>query len=165
MVSLPIRKAGLRGLRPMSLLDLHRVAAIERRIYDFPWSEGNFRDSLKAGHEGWLLESIEMPGKLRAYALLMWIVDEIHLLNISVSADEQGRGLGRALMDWIMQHCFEEGAQSILLEVRPSNHAARRLYAACGFEQIGTRRGYYPSSSGAREDAWVLRCRLGAEHP
>lgn len=165
MVSLPIRKAGLRGLRPMSLLDLHRVAAIERRIYDFPWTEGNFRDSLKAGHEGWLLESIEMPGKLRAYALLMWIVDEIHLLNISVSADEQGRGLGRALMDWIMQHGFEEGAHSILLEVRPSNHAALRLYAACGFEQIGTRRSYYPSRSGGREDAWVLRCRLGAEHP
>jgi len=67
----------------------------------FPGAKVYFRDSLKAGHEGWLLESIEMPGKLRAYALLMWIVDEIHLLNISVSADEQGRGLGRALMDWI----------------------------------------------------------------
>ena len=62
MVSLPIRKAGLRGLRPMSLLDLHRVAAIERRIYDFPWSEGNFRDSLKAGHKAGCLS----PSKCRA---------------------------------------------------------------------------------------------------
>ena len=163
MASAAIGEERLKGLRPMSMLDLTRVAAIERRIYDFPWTEGNFRDSLNAGHEGWLLESVDTPAKLRAYALLMWIVDEVHLLNISVSADEQGRGLGRRLMDWLIRHCFHEGAQSMLLEVRPSNLVALRLYAACGFEQIGTRRAYYPARSGGREDAWVLRCRLALE--
>ncbi|HAB48496.1 MAG: ribosomal-protein-alanine N-acetyltransferase [Betaproteobacteria bacterium] len=165
MARFPIQEARLKGLRPMSMLDLSRVAAIERRIYDFPWTEGNFRDSLNAGHEGWLLEAVDMPGKLKAYALLMWIVDEVHLLNLSVSDDEQGRGLGRRLLDWLMRHCFEEGAQSMLLEVRPSNQAALRLYAAFGFEQVSTRKGYYPARGGGREDAWVLRCQLGLEEP
>lgn len=157
---LPDQKERLAGLRPMSLLDLARVAAIERSIYDFPWTEGNFRDSLNAGHEGWLLESMESPGKLKAYALLMWIVDEVHLLNVSVRADEQGQGIGRWLMQWLLAHCYAQGAQSMLLEVRPSNHVALRLYAAFGFEHIGTRRAYYPARGGVREDAWVLRCRL-----
>lgn len=144
----------------MSLLDLARVAEVERKIYDFPWTESNFRDSLRAGHEGWLLEASGATAKLRAYALLMWIVDEVHLLNISVRADEQGQGLGRRLMRWLIRHCFQEGAQSMLLEVRPSNQVALRLYASLGFEHIGTRRGYYPALGGGREDAWVLRCRL-----
>jgi|GEM_PF-5406657 len=88
----------------MSLLDLARVAAIERSIYDFPWTEGNFRDSLNAGHEGWLLESMESPGKLKAYALLMWIVDE-----------------GTRPRDWPKAHAM---APRPLLCTRCSEHAA-----------------------------------------
>jgi len=156
----PGHRQVLSGIRPMSLLDLPRVAELERSIYDFPWTEGNFRDSLQAGHEGWLLEASDGSARLRAYALMMWIVDEVHLLNISVRADEQGQGLGREFLHWLIRHCFEEGAQSMLLEVRPSNQSALRLYASMGFEQIGSRRAYYPALGGLREDAWVFRLRL-----
>ena len=58
-----------------------------------------------------------------------------------------------------MKVANDYAARSILLEVRPSNEAARALYAAAGFTEIGIRKGYYPDGGG-REDAVVLQLEL-----
>ena len=94
------------------------------------------------------------------YGLLMWSLDEVHLLNLSVAASRQGCGLGKLLLHWLAQDIYERGAATMLLEVRPSNIAAQRLYASCGFVQIGVRRNYYPSFAGTFEDALVLKTPL-----
>lgn len=144
--------------RPMQVADLGRVIEIETAIYPFPWTRGNFSDSLKAGYDAWVFEEAGAPGDgLLGYAVVMWIPDEVHLLNISVDAARQGQGLGRSMLEWLCADARTRGARSMLLEVRPSNEVARQLYASSGFQAIGLRRGYYPAQAGTREDALVLR--------
>jgi ribosomal-protein-alanine N-acetyltransferase len=146
--------------------DLAQVARIEARIFPFPWTFGNFADSLDAGYDGWVFESPEVPDvpeALLGYAIVMWLPDEVHLLNLSVDAPHQARGLGAAMLDWLMADAAGRGARSMLLEVRPSNTPAQRLYERKGFHRVGLRRRYYPSHEGTREDAIVMIRRLVAE--
>jgi len=152
-------------VRAMARSDLLEVAQIEARIFQFPWSFGNFADSLAAGYDGWVFEAIESPGGLLGYAIVMWLPDEVHLLNLSVDAAVQGRGLGGGMLDWLTADARGRGARSMLLEVRPSNTPALRLYERKGFHRVGLRRRYYPAHDGAREDAIVMVRRLDAGVP
>ncbi len=138
----------------IELADLAEVVAIEQRAYEFPWTAGNLRDSLEAGH---LFAALRHGDVLVAYGILMPVLDEAHLLNLTVSPEHQRLGWGGEMLRLCMQLASSRmGARSILLEVRPSNAAALALYSHHGFLQIGRRRGYYPAQHG-REDALVLR--------
>jgi ribosomal-protein-alanine N-acetyltransferase len=140
--------------------DVPAVAAIEREIYPFPWTAGNFADSLAAGYDAWVLESDSV---LIGYAVIMWTPDEVHLLNLSVAAEWQGKGIGRRLLGWLCDDAARRGAVAMFLEVRPSNDRAHRLYETSGFELIGRRKRYYPSYNETREDALVMRLPLASE--
>lgn len=142
---------------PMQQQDLEWVAAQDTLLYPFPWSSGNFADSMEAGYGCWLMREKGLPV---GYAVLMMVIDEAHILNISVAQACQGRGLGRSLLDHLARVARQAGARQLLLEVRPSNAAALALYARRGFETIGRRKGYYPAQNG-REDAIVMRLSLG----
>jgi len=134
--------------------DLPEVAQIEQRAYEFPWTAGNLRDSLEAGH---LFAALRQGEVLVAYGILMPVLDEAHLLNLTVAPEHQRRGWGGEMLRLCMQLAATRmAARSLLLEVRPSNAAALALYSHHGFVQIGRRRGYYPAHHG-REDALVLR--------
>jgi ribosomal-protein-alanine N-acetyltransferase len=147
-------------LVPMAVQLLDAVMRIEVRAYSFPWSRGNFVDSIAAGHLAHCL--VAPDGELLAYQVAMAGFEEWHLLNVTVSPDHQGRGLARRLLDELVAHARATGAQWLWLEVRPSNGRARRLYARFGFEEVGVRPGYYPDAGGRREDALVLRYPLRA---
>jgi [ribosomal protein S18]-alanine N-acetyltransferase len=138
--------------RRMRAGDVARVADIERTIYSHPWTVGNFSDSVDAGYECWVLER---DGELVGYAVMMVAAGEAHLLNLSVAAAHQGRGLGADFVRLLLKIARREGAAKVYLEVRPSNAGARALYAKTGFTAIGLRRDYYPAASG-REDAIVM---------
>lgn len=142
--------------RPMQMADLDAIMAIEPTIYPYPWSRGNFSDSLDAGYSGWVYEE---DGRIVGYAVLMLVLDEAHLLNISIAKTDQGRGLGRALLEYMMQIARGHGAANIFLEVRPSNTPAIRLYESVGFNEMAIRRGYYPAANG-REDAILMGMAL-----
>lgn len=146
--------------RPMRGGDLAQVAQIEARIFPFPWTYANFTDSLAAGYDGWVFEALEGPVGLLGYSIVMWLPDEVHLLNLSVDAPFQGLGLGAAILDWLVHDARSRGACSMLLEVRPSNTPALRLYERKGFHRVGLRRRYYPAHDGAREDAIMMVRRL-----
>ena len=141
-------------VRTMRESDIEAVIQIENAVYPFPWTAGNFRDSLKAGYDAWILED---EGGAIGYAVVMWLPDEVHLLNLSVAAACQRRGVARTLLRWLVDDTRKRGADSMMLEVRPSNGPARLLYQGFGFEQIGLRRRYYPAAGDSREDALVLR--------
>ena len=141
---------------PMTEADLERVLPIERDIYDFPWTRGNFRDSLRAGYSCW---SARSGGELIGYAVMMLAAGEAHLLNLSIAGGRQRSGHGRELLAHLVAVGREHGARVLFLEVRPSNAAGKRLYGGFGFEQIGVRRGYYPAREG-REDALVFSLNL-----
>lgn len=142
----------------MHVDDLADVLVIENAVYPFPWTRGNFLDSLYSGYDAWLLR--EASGQLAGYFLLMTAVDEGHLLNISVRRDLHGKGLGRMQLGKVVAICREKGMSSVLLEVRPSNQRALAVYLRYGFVQIGKRKGYYPAANGTREDAIVMRFEL-----
>jgi ribosomal-protein-alanine N-acetyltransferase len=137
---------------PMNERDLDAVAALEASLQPFPWSRGNFADSLVAGHSVWVLR---LGGELIGFSVVMRVIDEAHLLNIGVGQRYQGRGHGARLLRHAMECARRGGAGKLFLEVRPSNDKAVDLYRHFGFQQIGLRKGYYPAAIG-REDALIF---------
>jgi len=152
---------------PMTTADLDAVLAIESVSHIHPWTQGNFSDSLAAGHwaycvrpqlEDAITGSYLDPEILWAYCILFPAVDELHLLNITVSPKLRRLGIGAKMMHAIEGVAAQQKMPRIILEVRPSNINAMQLYQALGYEQIGLRKNYYPvdAISGLREDAWVF---------
>ena len=142
----------------MRAQDVEAVVAVENDAYPFPWTRGNFLDSLASRYEAWTLR--EADARLAGYFLLMHAVDETHLLNITVRPDLHGRGYGRMLLDKVIQLALDADMHSVLLEVRPSNEHALAVYRHCGFQPIGVRKQYYPAAGTSREDAIVMRLML-----
>jgi ribosomal-protein-alanine N-acetyltransferase len=142
----------------MKLGDLPDVLVIESDIYPYPWTRGNFLDSLYSGYETWILR--DATGMMAGYFLMMYAVDEAHLLNITVRRGLHGKGIGRMQLDKVKQLAQEHGMNSVLLEVRPSNVRAVQIYERYGFIRIGNRKAYYPAANNTREDAIVMRLEL-----
>jgi ribosomal-protein-alanine N-acetyltransferase len=132
------------------------VAEIERAVHVHPWTRGNFADSLTAGYECWVAHHAEA---LVGYGVVMVAAGEAHLLNLSVAREWQRRGIGADFTRFLVTLARRHGARSMFLEVRPSNTAARALYAAHGFAEVGLRQDYYPAKGG-REDAVVMERKL-----
>ena len=152
---------------PMQAADLDEVLKIESVSHIHPWTKGNFSDSLAAGHWAYCIRpqvdqmvkgSYLDPAVLWAYCILFPAVDELHLLNITVSPHLRKLGLGQRMMAAIEGVAAQQKMPRIILEVRPSNTAAITLYQKLGYEQIGVRKNYYPANpeTGSREDALVL---------
>lgn len=143
---------------PMQADDLMQIEAIERQVYEHPWSLGNFKDSLSSGYQCWLVR--DALGTLAGYYLLMLAPDEGHLLNVTVFTTFQSQGLGRQLLEHAIGTSRDHGASAVLLEVRPSNQRAIAIYQHVGFKQIGIRKRYYPALAQQREDAIVMRLEV-----
>jgi ribosomal-protein-alanine N-acetyltransferase len=146
------------SIRPMEDFDVQAVVDVERASYQFPWSDGIFRDCLRVGY---LCRVVEVSGVVMGHGILSVGAGEGHVLNLCVRESVRCRGIGRRLLSYLMDAARGSGAQEVFLEVRPSNTTAIRLYQAAGFTQIGVRRAYY-QAVGGREDAVVLRLRLGS---
>lgn len=153
----PVMPTLARGwmLDHMTARDLAEVAGIEQRAYSHPWTRGNFENSLKAGHFGLTLR--DPSTALIGYAMLMPVVDEMHLLNITIDPTHQRQGYGRLMLAIALATSHAHRLHTMLLEVRPSNLGALALYVEAGFAEIGRRKGYYPATALGREDALVLR--------
>lgn len=140
-------------IRAMSEADLAAVVGVERGAYQFPWSEGIFRDCLRVGY---VCRVVELAGEIIGHGVLSVGAGEAHILNVCVREEFRCRGVGRRLMEHLLERGRVSGMTEAFLEVRPSNTAAIRLYQSMGFRQVGVRRGYY-QAVGGREDAAVLR--------
>ena len=149
-----------RVLLPMTTTQLDAVMAIEVAAYAFPWSRGNFIDSIAARYPARLL--YDPTGALQGYFVAMVGVDEMHLLNITVAPAVQGRGHARFMIDALLDLCCAHAARELWLEVRESNARARRIYERLGFAQVGVRKAYYPAAAGRREDAVVMSFKVAA---
>ena len=143
-------------LRPMLESDLAEILAVERASYEFPWSEGIFADCLRVGYCCWVLQAGNSIG---GYGIMTINAREGHILNLCVHAELRRQGHGRALLKHMFEVATKHRANTLFLEVRPSNTGAIQLYRDMGFEEIGVRPAYYPARFG-REDALVLTRRL-----
>ena len=142
--------------RPLQPADLDVVLAAEAVLHPYPWSLGNFADSIDAGHGMWVASESET---LLGYAVTTQVLDEVHLLNISILPGHQRAGRGAHFLQHLLDEGRGKGGARKFLEVRPSNTPALGLYQRCGFIQIGRRKGYYPAHTG-REDAIVMAREL-----
>ena len=133
---------------------------IEKAAYQFPWSEGIFRDCLRVGY---VCRIIDVAGDVGGYGIMSVGAGEAHILNVCIRDEYRARGFARKMMLYLLDRARTAGMSEAFLEVRPSNVAAARLYHSLGFEQVGIRRGYYQASIG-REDAAVLRRLLNVSH-
>lgn len=140
----------------MAESELEEIVTIERAIHGHPWSRGNFADSMGAGYHCWVARREDA---LVGYGVMAIAAAEAHLLNLSVAPHWQRKGIGHELTRFFLKLARDYGAEKIYLEVRPTNAAARALYAGHGFAEIGVRRGYYPTPEG-REDALIMELEL-----
>ncbi|HEY9023495.1 MAG TPA: ribosomal protein S18-alanine N-acetyltransferase [Burkholderiaceae bacterium] len=142
------------ALRVMTVQLLDAVLAIEVQAYTFPWTRGNFIDSLAAGYLARAL--LAEDGELVGYFVAMQGFEEMHLLNLTVAAHHQGQGHARRLLAELYTLSASCSATAVWLEVRESNTRARALYEREGFAVAGRRRDYYPAPAGRREDALLM---------
>jgi [ribosomal protein S18]-alanine N-acetyltransferase len=143
-------------IRPMSENDVSEVIAVERASYQFPWSEGIFRDCLRVGY---VCRVVTVGDAIIGYGVMSVGAGEAHILNLCIGDLYRCRGVGRRLLTYLVDRGAAAGMSEAFLEVRPSNTSAIRLYLSVGFEQVGMRRGYY-QAVGGREDAAVLKLAL-----
>lgn len=140
------------AIRTMRPDDLAAVVAIEERAYEFPWSRGIFNDCLLAGY---YCAVLEVDAAVTGYTIMSVAAAEGHILNLCVGNSLRRRGLGRKLLDYLLEHVGAVNIERLFLEVRPSNAAAIALYDSAGFTRLGVRKGYYKTLDG-REDALVF---------
>jgi ribosomal-protein-alanine N-acetyltransferase len=143
-------------LRACALADVEAMAQLESRASAYPWSETQYREALLAGNQGW---GLEQQDKLIGCALTMSVLDEAELLNLLIEPQQQGQGLGKTLLQYLMQQLRQQGIARLLLEVRASNQRARALYQHTGFRETGLRKHYYRSDDG-REHAILMEAAL-----
>ena len=143
---------------PLNVLWLDTLLPVEQQAYSHPWTRGNFIDAMAAGYETQLL--VDAQGGLVGYFVAMIVLDEVHLLNITVAPARQRHGWARILLDALALWSRQRQAQWIWLEVRESNVRARSIYAAHGYQEVGLRKNYYPMHDGPREHAVLMSLKL-----
>ena len=132
--------------------DLAQAFAIERRSHAFPWSEKTFASNQG---ERFINLRLDVDGKMAAFAITQVVLDEASLFNIAVDPAFQRRGLGRQLLQHLIDELIKRDVLTLWLEVRASNQPAIALYEQLGFNQVSRRPNYYPTASG-REDAILM---------
>jgi len=152
-------QTGEDGIRSMTPEDLAGVMAIETAIYPYPWTEGIFDDCIRVGYP---CHVYQQKGEIVSYSVLSVGAGEAHILTVCVREDYQCQGVGSMMMEHMMKLAQIGRAESMLLEVRPSNEKAIRLYQRLGFIEVGIRPDYYPAAGG-REDALIMARQLRFE--
>lgn len=138
--------------RPMEEEDLPFVLLLEKEGHLVPWTEGIFRDCLRVGY---VCTVMEEKRSIDAYAVMSVALGEAHVFNVCVRTTRRRQGIGRSLMQYLLDCAQAKGAKTVFLEVRPSNSGAVVLYEDMGFVEVGRRKDYYPAPHG-REDALIM---------
>ncbi len=146
----------LMRLRKMNRTDLDQVVTIEKASYQFPWGEDIFRDCINMRYQNWICE---IGDEILGYGIMSMAVGEAHILNLCISPKEQKQGIGRKILEHLISVAYTE-AETMFLEVRPTNIHAISLYESMGFNEIAVRRNYYPAENNNREDALMFALEL-----
>ncbi len=138
--------------RQMALEDISAVIQLENEVYQFPWTDRIFKDCIRVGYDCWLAH---LGNTIVAHAVISIAAGESHILNLSVTRNHQGKGIGKRFIQFLLNIARNKRAQIMMLEVRPSNIRAINCYSSAGFNEIGCRKDYYPAPNG-KEDALLF---------
>lgn len=148
-------------IRNMADGDIGHVLAVEQASFPSPWSEGMLREELAHSLSRPRVAACRNPGEgILGYCISWLVAGEIHLQRLAVRNDARRRGVARALMQDMLQGAASRGVFRAILDVRPSNGEAIRLYESFGFAPVGRRPGYYRESG---EDGIVMENLLSRE--
>ena len=141
-------------VRPMVMTDVDGVMAVEHDSFLTPWSRSAFEEELAQNRLARYIVAVE-NGEIVGYAGTWLVINEAHVTNVAVSGQRRREGIGRLLMQKLMELARDNDMESMTLEVRVSNAAARHLYQQLGFVEAGIRKNYYTET---KEDALILWC-------
>ena len=136
----------------MTAQQVSQVAALEKRCFSDPWSENSVASELENPLSLWL---VAMDGeRLAGYVGSQTVLGESDMMNVAVDEDYRRQGIGKMLIEALVEQLKARESHCLTLEVRDSNTPARNLYASLGFSEIGRRKNYYRNP---KEDALILR--------
>ena len=147
-------------IEPATMADIDTILEIENRAYPVPWNRQQMEDVF---HQKTVRMKLLLEDQLIGYAFVSIVLDEGHLLHITVDPIHHGKRLGHYLLEQVIALGDTHDLTTIFLEVREGNAPARRLYDRMGFNQVGIRKGYYPCNINGREDAIVMAYTISAE--
>lgn len=140
-------------IRKMKSADLPQVMQIELATFTMPWSEATFRGLLRRTDSDLFVAETARAG-LCGYAVFWAVVDQGELGNVAVAETQRGQGIGRLLIEAVLERAAKRNVREVFLEVRKSNESAQHLYEDFGFTQVGRRKNYYLQPV---EDALVMK--------
>jgi len=141
-------------IRPMVFADLPQVTQLENVIFPDPWSQQSFAESLREERVGcWVAVN---DGQVIGYMVTLWVVDEVHILNLAVSDEFRRQGIASQMLVNLENHAKKHGTKHFWLEVRSGNLGAQAFYGKWGFMAVGERKSYYRNG----EDAVVMAKNL-----
>lgn len=135
------------------------MMAVEEASFPTPWSRALFEEEIGRRFSDAIVVVGDPEGTVAGYAICWTVGEESHLLNIAVRPDVRKKGIGRSLIRECIRRSVHAGGRRIILEVRPTNRDAIRLYEREGFRYLGIRKGYYTDTG---EDAIVFAREIGA---
>ena len=141
-------------IRRMSIQDAPEAARLEASSFSMPWTLADFEYEMRSNPVARYVVA-EQGGRLLGFAGAHMIFEESHVTNVVVDGAVRGLGIGRALMQSLMQYAANLGGKYMTLEVRTSNQPAINLYKSLGFFKVWVRPQYYADN---QEDAWVMVC-------
>ncbi|KTC78342.1 ribosomal protein S18-alanine N-acetyltransferase [Legionella brunensis] len=144
-------------IRPMKQGDIDQVYAIEQSAHRAPWSREILSDCVSVGYDCQVLEIIRTSVKqIAGYIICRKNFNVCHILNLCIAIPEQRKGYGQKLLEAVLNSLANSNSNTVILEVRPSNSAALKLYEKFGFREDIVKKGYYKDESG-EEDAILLK--------
>lgn len=142
-------------IKDMKYGHLHEVMDIEFTSFSTPWTEKSFRYEMENPNSA--IKVAVWEGEVVGYTVAYTVMDEGHIMNLATRFDMRRRGIGKTLVVALLEELKGRGLKSVYLEVRESNHPAKKLYESLGFRVACLRKDYYQIP---REDAVVMRLEL-----
>jgi len=143
------------SFRSAATTDLATLIVIEDKAHHYPWPDATLHWAITQKNS--FTRILKYHDHIIGFAIFECILDEASLLNIAIDPAYQHQGFGRRLLTDSIR-ALDTSIERIILEVRTSNHPARKLYQAMGFTELAIRTDYYPTFTG-REDAHVLELK------
>ena len=148
-------------IEPLKASHISQILEIEETLFPTPWTRGMFEQELAEdpGGDGPGSHAFVAMhrGRLVGYALAWFVEDGVHLMNIAVCKEFQRKGVGRILLEDLIERAVAAKKLVIILEVRAGNKAAHEFYTRFMFIRYGVRRGYYADT---HEDAILMALDL-----
>jgi len=140
-------------ISPMTKDDIENVTIIEAEAYGkHHWAKSSFYDEMSNNLARYYVAKTS-TGEVVGYAGTWHIIDEGHITTFAVKKDYLRNHIGEAIMQKIIEDCYQNNIKYLTLEVRVSNIPAIKLYEKYGFQSLGTRKGYYQDNN---EDALIM---------